>query len=149
MRTTRNSCRPLESQMNCRRAAAATELALSLPFVATIVLGCIDFGRIFSAYVAVSNASRVGAEYGATHKFTPYTQSSWESRLRQAVSAEMNSVAAFDPEKLQTTINTATDAYGLIRVTVDIEYPFDSIVAWPGIPQHVPLWRRTSMREIR
>jgi Flp pilus assembly protein TadG len=138
-----------ESRRNRRRGTAATELALSLPLLATIVLGCVDFGRVTSSYVAVANASRVGAEYGATHKFTPYTQSSWETRLRQAVVDEMSPIAAFDPAKLQTTVSTTADAYGLVRVTVDVEYPFDSIVSWPGLPQHVPLWRRTSMREIR
>jgi Flp pilus assembly protein TadG len=132
-----------------RRAAAAAELALVLPLLMTIVLGCVDFGRIAYAYIAVANASRVGAEYGATHKFTPYTQSSWASRLRQGVADEMAHVTAFDPAKLQTTISTTTDAYGLVRVTIDVEYPFAVIVPWPGMPQTVSLWRRTSMREIR
>jgi Flp pilus assembly protein TadG len=149
MTYTTNTYPPTARRRLDRRAAAATELALVLPLLMTIVLGCVDFGRIAYAYVAVANASRVGAEYGATHKFTPYTQPSWTSRLRQGVADEMAHVTAFDPAKLQTTISTAADAYGLVRVTVDVEYPFESVVPWPGIPQNVLLWRRTSMREIR
>jgi Flp pilus assembly protein TadG len=132
-----------------RGGAAATELALVLPFLVTVVLGCVDFGRISYAYLTVSNAARVGAEYGATHKFTAYSQPFWDSQVRQQVINEMGSVAGFDQTQLQTTINTAADSYGLVRITVDVEYPFQAIVSWPFLPHQVQLWRRTSMREIR
>jgi Flp pilus assembly protein TadG len=120
-----------------------------LPILMTLVLGGADFSRIVYDYIAVSNASRVGAEYGATHRFTAYSRSSWESRVQQAVVAEMASSSAFDPTKLAVAISAVPDQYNLVRVTVDVEYPFEPVVRWPALPQTVQLWRRTSMREIQ
>jgi Flp pilus assembly protein TadG len=115
----------------------------------TVILGCVDFGRIAYAYCAVSNASRAGAEYGATHNFTSYTQSSWQSRLQQAITAEMSPLPGFNASQLQVGISTTSDSYGLFRVTVEVQYPFTTIVPWPGIPQSVLLGRITTMRQIR
>ena len=132
-----------------RAAATAAELALMLPLLMTLALGAADFSRIAHDYIIVSNASRVGAQYGATHRFTDYTRSAWETQLRAAIAVEMDLVSDFDPDKLQVDINVAPDAYGLVRITVDIEYPFTPVVSWPALPQSVQLWRRTSMREIQ
>jgi len=79
-----------------------------LPILMTLVLGGADFSRIVYDYIAVSNASRVGAEYGATHRFTAYSRSSWESRVQQAVVAEMASSSAFDPTKLAVAISAVS-----------------------------------------
>jgi len=115
----------------------------------TLILGCVDFGRIAYTYCAVSNASRTGAEYGATHNFTPYTRPTWQSRLQQSITAEMAAVPGFDASQLQVSVSTTADAYGLFRVTVDVEYPFTTVVPWPGTSQSVLLWSSTTMREIR
>ena len=132
-----------------RRATAATELALVLPLLVTLILGCVDFGRIAYTWCAVSNASRTGAEYGATHNFTAYTRASWQSRLQQSVTAEMSAVPGFDASQLAVSVSTTADAYGLFRVTVEVEYPFTTIVPWPGTSQNVLLGSGTSMRQIR
>jgi Flp pilus assembly protein TadG len=132
-----------------RSGAAATELALMLPLLLTLALGATDFSRIIRDYIVVSNASCIGAEYGATHRFTSYTRSAWEAQLRAAIMAEMDVTPGFDPEKLQIDINVAPDDHDLVRITVDAEYPFTPIVNWPALPQTVQLWRRTSMREIQ
>ena len=43
------------------------ELALLLPLLLVLLLGAIDFGRVFFGWIAVTNASRVAANYAATH----------------------------------------------------------------------------------
>jgi hypothetical protein len=52
-----------------RRARGQTlvELALILPALLLIVLVAIDFGRVFFGYVVLTNASRIGANYAASH----------------------------------------------------------------------------------
>jgi len=50
-----------------RAGQALVELALVLPLLLVLLLGAIDFGRVFFGYVAVTNASRVAANYAATH----------------------------------------------------------------------------------
>jgi Flp pilus assembly protein TadG len=44
-----------------------TELALMLPLLLLIVMGTLDLGRAFFAYISVINASREGARYGAMY----------------------------------------------------------------------------------
>ena len=46
---------------------AAAELALLLPVLLFIVLGCLDLGRAFSAWVTLTNAVREGARYGCLY----------------------------------------------------------------------------------
>jgi len=46
------------------RGQSVVEFALILPVLLLILLGTIDFGRLYYSYVTVANAARVGAEYG-------------------------------------------------------------------------------------
>src|SRR5438067_2087591 len=43
------------------RGQSLVELALLLPLLMMIVLGAIDFGRLYFAYTAIANAAREGA----------------------------------------------------------------------------------------
>lgn len=57
------------TRVRSRRAQGQTlvELALVLPALLLIVLVAIDFGRAFFGYVVLTNASRIGANYAASH----------------------------------------------------------------------------------
>lgn len=48
-----------------QKGQALVEMALVLPILLMLVFGIIEFGRIFNAYIIVSNASREGARYAA------------------------------------------------------------------------------------
>lgn len=58
---------------------AAVELALVLPLMVLILLIIVDFGRVFTTYVAVANAAREGARYCALH---PGDTAGTQSRVR-------------------------------------------------------------------
>ncbi len=49
------------------KGQSLVELAIILPLLLLILLGIIDFGRVFYSYVTITNASREGARYGALH----------------------------------------------------------------------------------
>lgn len=49
-----------------RRGQALVELALTLPLLIMLVMGIIEFGRIFHSYILVTNASREGARIAIT-----------------------------------------------------------------------------------
>ena len=49
------------------RGQALVELALVMPIFLLLIAGAIDLGRLFYAYVAIVNASKEGALYGARH----------------------------------------------------------------------------------
>lgn len=47
------------------------EFALTLPLLMLILLGVLDLGRLFFAYIAINNAAREGARYGAEFPWDP------------------------------------------------------------------------------
>lgn len=57
--------------MNPRRSergAAAVEFALVLPLLVTLLLGIMEFGRVYNAQVSVTSAAREGARVMAIQK---------------------------------------------------------------------------------
>ncbi|HYM48942.1 MAG TPA: TadE/TadG family type IV pilus assembly protein [Candidatus Limnocylindrales bacterium] len=48
-------------------AQSLTEFALILPVLALIVLGVVDFGRVFYYWTSIANGAREGARYGVVH----------------------------------------------------------------------------------
>lgn len=68
------------------RGQSLVEFALVLPILLLITLIALDFGRAFFAWVTVTNASRAGAAYAASHP------NSW------GASPDPNIVAIYDAE---------------------------------------------------
>src|SRR5690349_8586642 len=95
-----------------RCGIAAVEFATLSPLVILLGLAASDLGRVVYAYVTLSNAARCGADAGSMRKFTPYTQSHWESEVRTAINEEMQTLKGFDVAKLQVAITTSTDENG-------------------------------------
>ena len=52
------------------RGQSLVELSLILPVLFAMVLGVVEFGRIFYAAIEVSNAAATGAVYGSQNLFT-------------------------------------------------------------------------------
>ncbi|OGS70228.1 MAG: hypothetical protein A2Y96_00535 [Firmicutes bacterium RBG_13_65_8] len=50
--------------MRNRRGQALVELALVIPVLLALVLGIVEFGRLFSAYMTIQHAAREGARLG-------------------------------------------------------------------------------------
>lgn len=50
-----------------RRGQALAEFALAAPVLMLILLICIDAGRLFYGHVAIHNATRIAANYAASH----------------------------------------------------------------------------------
>jgi Flp pilus assembly protein TadG len=48
-------------------AQSLTEFAMILPLLTLILLGVVDFGRVFYYWTSIANAAREGARYGSTH----------------------------------------------------------------------------------
>lgn len=128
---------------------AAVEFALAVPILLLLAFGCADLGRAAAAYLAVSNAARVGAEYGATHGYTSYTYASWQGQVVQQSDQEMQGSSAFDPSRLSVTVSTVPETTNLYQVTVTAAYPFSMMTAWPGLPQQFILSHSVTMQRYR
>lgn len=125
------------------------EMAIVCPVVLTFALAVTDFGRVMTAYMTVCNAARDGADYGSTHGYTSYTQSSWNAAIGQAVNREMQNLSGFQSSQMGLSITATTDPDGLYHVMVEVSYPFTTVVSWPGVPSQVLLDHSVTMRRIR
>lgn len=132
-----------------RRGAAAVEAALVIPLLLTILLGCTDLARAISAQLVISNAARVAAEYGATHRFHPSAQADWEQRVAAAGRDEASTLPRFAEDMLSITVESQPEPGDQLCVLVTVEYPFETVVAWPGMPEQFMLRHQTGMRAYR
>jgi Flp pilus assembly protein TadG len=131
------------------QGTAATELAIVLPVMLLLTFAGSDFGRALHEFIALSNAVRVGAEYGTRHPYSPVARADWEARVRNAVREELANTPAIEPDRLVINVATTEDEGSLFHLTVEAEYLFTTIVDWPGIPHQVQLFHRVAMRRQR
>jgi len=115
------------------RGAAAVEMALVLPLLMALVIGIIDFSRIFNAEIQLSQAAREGARIAALGTPGGFTTTAVSSRATAALTnpALQGAVTA------TTTVNVVnsagavvaggsgvvcTDSLNYSQVTVSIPY---------------------------
>jgi hypothetical protein len=114
-----------------------------------LCLTSVDFGRFAAAYIALGNATRVGAEYGATHPYSPQSPGEDLAEIEAAVRSELAGASYLDPQALEIEIVVEPDDYQLHRVEVTASYPFHTVVAWPSIPQPIDMRRTVVFRRFR
>jgi Flp pilus assembly protein TadG len=143
--------RPAAGKRRCRRGAAAVELALVLPLLAALALGCVDLGRFVYTYIAVTNAARAGAGFGSTHSYTASTYTTWQAKAQQAAADDMGSVSGFD--KSQVTVASVPDDSsnpgGPWRAQVTVPCSFRTLVTWPLLPNSFTVQRTVAMRGVQ
>lgn len=117
------------------------ELALLTPLLLLILLGAVDFGRVFSASMQVTNAAREGAYFGARSM----DNAEDESAIENVAIADSSSIFGIDPTVTSTT-GVDDDDYDFVAVTVS--YQFQPLVPYPGIPEQLDLDKTVTMRII-
>jgi Flp pilus assembly protein TadG len=122
-----------------RRGTAAVELAVCLPFLIYIFLGCLDYGRIFYGALTTSNCSLNAAYMAAdanSGNLYPY--------------ADVNAAASADATNLTNTtpsFTNGTDSKGNTTETCTMNYQFKTISQFPGLPTTTSLNRYTTVRQ--
>ncbi len=130
------------SKQQRRRGVAAAELALLLPFLGFIFVIALDFGRIFYFTLTIENAARNGALWASD----PYAPGQSYSSLQNAVQADASNLSpAIDNANI--TSSTGTDAGGNAVVKVTVNYSFNLITNYPGIPNPYSISRTVRMRQ--
>jgi Flp pilus assembly protein TadG len=130
-----------------RKGATATELALVLPVLITIVLACVDFGRFGYMYIAVSNSARAGAGAGYLKKVSSRTLTNWRNEIRAVATSELSGQMHFDATRLTIPDpQVIVEGNGMRRVQVQVSYRFSMLVPWPFLPNEFQLSRTVEMR---
>jgi Flp pilus assembly protein TadG len=117
-----NKRRPIAA--NRVRGVAAVEFALVVPFLATMILGIIEGGRLTAEYQAIDVCARAGAREAALSTST----------AASTVAAATNCLAAAGVSGVAPTLlpaDPSTVAVGS-QVSVSISVPF-SRLSWIGV----------------
>jgi Flp pilus assembly protein TadG len=109
------------------RGQSMVELALVLPLLLLILFGIVDLGRVFNAYIAITNASREGALYGS---FYPPVNESAKARIRERVLQEAQPTVMLDSNLIH--VSSVATGSGTEPVTVTVEYPFAAVSMMMG-----------------
>lgn len=126
------------------------ELALLLPLLVFGLMGGADLARAFAIQLAVQNAARAGAEaYAITSAPTP-------NLARAAAVAELNrtptvnatpaNVAVAEGQADGSTCTHPPLPANPCFVTVTVLYTFQTITAWPFVPNTANFNRSTQFR---
>jgi Flp pilus assembly protein TadG len=128
----------LHSHTAVRRAVAAVELAILLPFLMLVFVVGIDFARVFYSCVTLTNCARNGALYGSTDP------------IHAADTASIQAAALVDASNLSpaptVTSTTGTDADGHPCVQVTVSWTFQLLTNYLGIPSSYKVSRTVQMR---
>ncbi|MGH8013726.1 MAG: TadE/TadG family type IV pilus assembly protein [Candidatus Binataceae bacterium] len=135
------------------RGQSAVELALLAPVLILILLAAADFGRLFYTSIAVSNAARAGAQYGAQSVITAADANG----MVAAAQSDGTNIADLTASAQQCTCQNSTSvalcpaAYCVgdtwaTFVEVDTHATFNTLLSYPGVPSSVPLSGKAVMQ---
>ena len=133
-----------------RRGSAILELSLILPGLLTLALLAVDYGRVATCYVAVTNAARAGAGYGSSNAYTSATQAAWQAATIQAATDEFATNPWYNAANLTVSTPVVTqEGNGYWRVSVTATYSFQTLINWTLLSNYhkpVSLTRTVVMR---
>lgn len=107
---------PVAAPAATERGQSLIELVLLLPVLVLVLVGTIDFGRAFTAYITVTNAAREGARYGAMY---PADIANIKARARNEAAG--SSIVILDEDIVVTFPEGSTDPGKAIRVEVSVD----------------------------
>jgi hypothetical protein len=108
------------------RGQALVEFAMVLPVLALLLVMAIDFGRVFYGWVALNNATRVGANYAASHADAWITPDNAQKQAERAAYLDeiVNDAKAINCAPAPSATNIAAPAFTAA----------DGVTAIAGIP---------------
>jgi Flp pilus assembly protein TadG len=139
-----------------QRGQSLVELALILPVLILLLLVALDFARMFNMSMAVTDAARAGAQWGAQTRANAANtlgmeQAACNSMADFPCTPGTNTTAtSFCQCAGSTAIISCTNPGGCLNVqnfvTVTANATFSTVVAYPGLPSSVPLNASVTMQ---
>lgn len=135
-----------------RRGSAVVEAALAFPLLFLILLGAMDFSRVFFTAVEVANAAEAGARYGAQNP----TRAADLTGMQTAATndTDVSGITATASEVCRCEDGTSVTCSGncgsqgnpLIYAKVTTKATYSTIVPWPTIPSPIQINGKAVMR---
>ena len=147
------------------RGSALIELALTLPILVVVLVAAIDFARVFYLGIALTNAARAGAQWGAhSAAQSGNTGMMQTTALNAFASTDMSGVTAVASRTCECATDagtfsatspanscsaTCTGGHIVVTVKVTTSAPFTRLMPGiPGLPSSLTLTRSASMRAV-
>ena len=121
-----------------QRGQVLVEMALILPIICLLLLGMMEFGRIFHTYLVLTNASREGARAAAVGQTD-----------HQVVAAVVDTAASLHTEVLTITIDPGEGGRARgqgVTVQVAHKLPLTAPLFSTFLPNPFPVEAATTMR---
>jgi Flp pilus assembly protein TadG len=125
--------------MKNQRGQSLVEFALILPLLLLLLMGIIEFGRIFNAYLVISNLSRDGARYAATGRNDDWTIQYIKSNATTLDGGELTIIFIDEVEG-------SRNPGAWIRVQVDYNLTLITPIINNILPNPMQLSAQTTMR---
>jgi len=134
------------------------ELALMLPVLGILLIGTIDFARVYYAAMAIDQAARAGAAYGAQSVATSGDDAGMAQAALSTANLDLTPAvtaanahathwcACADGTHVSCTTGTCTEGAPRVYVSVEIDRTFQTLFPYPSIPTTVRLNRTATMR---
>ncbi|MCH7699188.1 MAG: pilus assembly protein [Chloroflexi bacterium] len=136
----------LTKSLQSSKGQSLTELALITPIFLILALGIFDYGRVYFAYVSVTNGARTGADYAAANCDASCDAADIMG-IRSAVVAETSELLNTSPTNPTVNVNTG-GWFGPDHRNVDVtvNYTFSTLIPWPGLPNTMNVERTVRAR---
>lgn len=138
-----------------RRGAALLELAVVMTLLSMVAVGTVSLGRISYTAMAVTNAARAGAMYGAQSVAKSSDVTGMRNAALNSASADIGTVTVVAGRICYCNATTITCgppmgacAAGTVRIrdSVTVSKTFTPIIRFPGIPSNISVSRTAKMR---
>ena len=131
-----------------QRGNALIEIGLATPMLMLLLSAVIDFGRVFYYSDAAVSAARAGAQYGiqSAANFGNYAGMQLAAQTdAQDIPNFSATATSYCQDSSGTAVAcTAAGAEGYVKVATTITY--NLILAWPGVPNPLPVAAKAIMR---
>ncbi len=124
------------------RGQALVELALIAPILIILMLGVIDYGRVYFAYVSVTNGARIGADYASGSA----TKAADTAGIKAAALGDTTDLLNQSDTNPNVSVTTANDSQGRLYADVTMTYTFSTLFPWPGLPSSINIERTVRSR---
>jgi len=131
------------------------ELAVVLPVLVLLAIGVMDYGRVYFTSIAVANAARAGAEWGASGSTGAYQDDARIQSFAQLDGAEAapititsNHVCKCGGTTVTCAGTTCSGGYGvpIVLVEVTASKTVALLIKYPGLPTSVTITRTATFR---
>lgn len=126
-------------RLSGKHGQSTVELALILPFLLLVLFAIMEFGRIFSSYLIITNAAREGAR-----------QASIGADNNAIIQTVQSAAYSLNPGSLTINIDPYNKSERITgrTATVTVSYSVDILIPLVGrlLPDPFPLTARAAMR---